>query len=280
MATEKKKERKPRSRARQAQATTSPAERAERRVGQAEVPFRLPRRGPDMEDPTASSTAQVQGSEELAVVREAEDKYAQKKRLAIEARVAWYRDYCAAQKSNIHMEFTGEIRQEFIAALEQFGAVLTACDWVGMAQSTLYKRRKEDPTLAAEMDAALERYRLSIVAEVRRRAVEGWVEPVYQQGQLVGTKRVFSDKMLELLAKAKIPEFKPQVDVTSTNVNVNADGAAPEVAARLAALTREQRAALRTLLGPGPEPAETAVDQAAAEAEDLPEGDSSPAAEE
>jgi hypothetical protein len=38
-------------------------------------------------------------------------------------------------------------------------------------------------------------------AEARRRAVQGWDEPVFHQGRKVGTIRKYSDRMLEILLK-------------------------------------------------------------------------------
>ena len=45
-----------------------------------------------------------------------------------------------------------------------------------------------------------------IEAEIIRRSIEGIDEPVYQGGRLVGFVRKYSDRLLELAAKAALPE--------------------------------------------------------------------------
>jgi hypothetical protein len=52
--------------------------------------------------------------------------------------------------------------------------------------------------------------------EVRRRAIEGWDESVYQRGQLVGHVRKFSDALLMMEAKRRDPSYRenPHVEVT------------------------------------------------------------------
>lgn len=53
-------------------------------------------------------------------------------------------------------------------------------------------------------------------AEATRRAVDGWEEPVFQQGMQVGLIRRHSDRMLEILLKARRPErFRERHDVTT-----------------------------------------------------------------
>src|SRR5262249_4954507 len=49
-------------------------------------------------------------------------------------------------------------------------------------------------------------FSLAVVAEMRRRALVGWDEPVYQGGKLVGHIRKFSDTLLIFALKAERPE--------------------------------------------------------------------------
>ena len=52
--------------------------------------------------------------------------------------------------------------------------------------------------------------------EAWRRAVEGWDEPVYQKGQLVGTVRRYSDVLMTLLLRGLRPErYRERVDIGS-----------------------------------------------------------------
>jgi hypothetical protein len=52
--------------------------------------------------------------------------------------------------------------------------------------------------------------------EAWRRAMTGWLEPVYQKGEKVGSIRRFSDQLLLRLMEANNPEkFKRHTDVTT-----------------------------------------------------------------
>lgn len=63
--------------------------------------------------------------------------------------------------------------------------------------------------------------------EAWRRAVEGWEEPVYPKGQLVGTVRLYSDTLLALLLRAARPKrYREQVDLASESGRPSRSGAA------------------------------------------------------
>jgi len=112
-----------------------------------------------------------------------------------------------------YVPFEGANRERFLAVLETSGSFQAAADAVGINVKTQYNARATDKAFAELCEEALERYRAALVAEIHRRAVVGVEEPVYQGGVLVGTKRVYSDRLLETLAKAKLPEFRDKVAV-------------------------------------------------------------------
>jgi hypothetical protein len=47
-----------------------------------------------------------------------------------------------------------------------------------------------------------------LVAEARRRARFGVDEPVYYKGEVVGSKKVYSDNLLMFLIKGRMPEYR------------------------------------------------------------------------
>ena len=53
----------------------------------------------------------------------------------------------------------------------------------------------------------------AIRQELARRGIEGWDEPVYWQGQIVGHIRRYSDRALIALAQMRLPEARNQLDV-------------------------------------------------------------------
>ena len=58
----------------------------------------------------------------------------------------------------------------------------------------------------------------SLEEEARRRAHDGWQEPVYQGGKQVGTVQRFSDNLLMFLLKGKRPEvFRERFEHTGAN---------------------------------------------------------------
>lgn len=51
-------------------------------------------------------------------------------------------------------------------------------------------------------------------AEIVRRALDGWEEPVYQGGRMVGTVRKFSDTLLIFQTKKARPEYRDRHEIT------------------------------------------------------------------
>jgi hypothetical protein len=170
-------------------------------------------------------------------------------------RSAWYQaNYPGGHRAQV--PFTDDLLREYLETLEQTGVLIAAADRVGICHVTALQRRKDDESFALAVDAALERYRKRIVAAVYQRGVEGVIEPIYQGGSFVGTKRVYSDRLLELLARAKIAEFREagkaiQVEHKGEVNHRHTAIAAPEAVRQAAASSPEKRAALRALLGDG-----------------------------
>ena len=72
----------------------------------------------------------------------------------------------------------------FLRALATTGIVSRAALAAGVQPSTVYALRKRDADFAAAFDDAMEQATDVMEAEARRRAVEGYEEPVVYQGQL------------------------------------------------------------------------------------------------
>lgn len=122
----------------------------------------------------------------------------------------------------------------FLAVLEATGHVTRAAAEAGFARQRFYELRDTDAEFAEAWEVAQERGEAVIEAEVRRRAIEGIERPVLHQGQIVnvwigpdgrlladgeekqvkGAKlsplvmREYSDRLLELLAKAHNPAYR------------------------------------------------------------------------
>lgn len=106
--------------------------------------------------------------------------------------------------------------ETFIKRLAETCNVAEASRVAGIARSTAHDWRAADADFCKLWDEAIEMARDALEAEARRRAVDGWQEPVFQQGKQVGTIQRYSDRMLEILLKGHRPQFRdrgPDVNV-------------------------------------------------------------------
>lgn len=96
----------------------------------------------------------------------------------------------------------------FLAAYGRSGRVSVAADAAGIDRSTHYDWMKSDPEYPA-LFAEAERLAADFIRDKAvEKAVEGWEEPVFHNGQVCGHIRKFSDRLHERLLEAKCPEFR------------------------------------------------------------------------
>lgn len=94
---------------------------------------------------------------------------------------------------------------EFLAAYERLGNVAGAAQVAGVNRTSHYLWMK-DPKYAEKFQTAHEQAIDALEKEARRRAVEGFDEPVYFKGEMAGTIRKYSDTLLIFLLKGARPE--------------------------------------------------------------------------
>jgi hypothetical protein len=100
----------------------------------------------------------------------------------------------------------------FLTVLRESGNVRLASESVGIERSTAYDFRNSDDVFAAEWERAQDDAADLLEQEARRRAHDGWEEPVF--GSLgnnrgsgeIGTVRKYSDTLLIFLLKGAKPE--------------------------------------------------------------------------
>lgn len=115
---------------------------------------------------------------------------------------------------------TAADRQAFLEALAAGFSATHASERAGRARARFYELRQADPDFARLWRDAEAAGTDRLEDEARRRALEGWDEPVYQQGVLVGSVRKYDSRLLERLLIARRPEkFGPRsiVDLTATH---------------------------------------------------------------
>jgi len=97
-------------------------------------------------------------------------------------------------------------KEAFLVAYSEIGVVSRAAEAANVDRNMHWRWLRDDPEYPARFVAAHGQACDALETEARRRAIEGWEEPVYQGGQLVGTKRRYSDTMLAMLLNANLPE--------------------------------------------------------------------------
>jgi hypothetical protein len=107
-------------------------------------------------------------------------------------------------------------RERFLTALRRGLPVSAAAAAAGFDRVTAWRWRESIPGFRAAWDDAYAEGGDAIEEEARRRAMDGWDEPVFQGGEHVGVIRRYSDRLLERLLKGRKPElYGEQVAVVS-----------------------------------------------------------------
>lgn len=110
-------------------------------------------------------------------------------------------------------------RERFLKVYAQCGTVSTAAKAAGVGRATVYVWAEHDESFALAMRQAEISATEVLEQEAWRRARDGFAEPVYQHGKLVGTVQRYSDALLVFLLKARAPErYRDRVDVSVTPV--------------------------------------------------------------
>jgi hypothetical protein len=117
-------------------------------------------------------------------------------------------------------KLTNRAREKFLAHLRKTANVTEAAAIIATARKSLYDARERDPAFKAAWDEAIEIATDALEQEARRRALDGWEEPVFYRGEEVGRMRAYSDRLLELLLKAHRPDkYKDTVRQEVTGAN-------------------------------------------------------------
>ncbi len=118
--------------------------------------------------------------------------------------------------------FTRERQTTFLAGLAATGIVRSAAAGAGVSHQTAYRERLASPGFRRAWDAALLAARAQAEEVLARRAFEGWEEDVVYHGEVVCTRRRFSDRLLlahlarldRLCGDAEVAEFADDFDGT------------------------------------------------------------------
>lgn len=131
----------------------------------------------------------------------------------------------------------GARRQRFLSALAIGSSVAQACAHADVAWTTVYSWRRKEPRFRKAWDTALREGSAAMAArldsEVMQRAVVGIDEPVLYQGEVVGHRKRYSDRLLmfgirdlRLRQEAQAPhppDAEPKVTVVVRQLGFPAD---------------------------------------------------------
>lgn len=97
-------------------------------------------------------------------------------------------------------------KQKFLELLMQNGNVSRCAAEIGVSYTTVSKHANKDPYFKECIEIAKAKFIGTLEDEAIRRGRDGVEEDVYFQGVVVGTKRVYSDKLLADALKANDPD--------------------------------------------------------------------------
>jgi hypothetical protein len=104
-------------------------------------------------------------------------------------------------------------KARFVSVLSQTGVVKFACRASGVSRQTAYQHYRLDEGFREQWDAAIEEAGEALEGEARRRAFNGWDEPIFGSGQgphtgtqQVGVIRKYDSALLRFLLSAIFPE--------------------------------------------------------------------------
>lgn len=108
----------------------------------------------------------------------------------------------------------------FLTTLATTGNVRLSCEAAEIDRKTAYNLRHNDQSFAADWEHAQQEAADILEQEARRRAHDGWEEPVFgsmgtgRGSGVVGTVRKYSDTLLIFLLKGAKPEmYRDRTDV-------------------------------------------------------------------
>lgn len=88
-----------------------------------------------------------------------------------------------ANRTMVPQKFTTEAKMVFLETFAATGRKMHSARSADVCRMTVDAHLKDDPEFAEAFEDALEVYKESVRVEVRRRGIEGWLEPVFHQGQ-------------------------------------------------------------------------------------------------
>lgn len=104
--------------------------------------------------------------------------------------------------------------EEFLAEIRRHGRLGAAAKAVGTSRRNIIAKRERDPAFDQAVTDAWEDFREQTIANVQHHAWEGEEEPIVFGGEIVGHRKSFNTKMMELEAKRVVPEYRDKLQLS------------------------------------------------------------------
>lgn len=121
------------------------------------------------------------------------------------------------RKKGGQIKFTPSKQEIFLKIFKECNSIKQAAKAVQISTTAVYKAKDNDVNFRAALEEAERDILSNLEAEAYRRAVTGVKKAVYHQGRLIGYEIQYSDRLLEMMLRARDRERYCQ----STNINVN-----------------------------------------------------------
>ena len=108
--------------------------------------------------------------------------------------------------SRQYLLFDAKRQKNFLNVLRDCVNITSACRQIQVSPQTILRRRKSDVKFARDFDQCMDEAIDMMEGEARRRAVDGYKEPVFRNGKQIGEITRYSDSLLMFLMKANRPE--------------------------------------------------------------------------
>jgi hypothetical protein len=123
--------------------------------------------------------------------------------------------------------------KKFLDDLEKTGNFKASCAAIGVVPATIYTAMRRDKKFAEAVTVARDKVAYDIELELRRRAIEGVEEQIYHQGEPIGVRMKYYDRLLELLAKGNIEKYGKLENNFGIEINVNQESMKNKLAGML-----------------------------------------------
>ena len=120
--------------------------------------------------------------------------------------------------------WTAARQRRFLTVLAETGCVSEACNWSGVSSRSAYRlrQRADAGAFSAAWDQALRLATVRLTTVAYERAIRGTVKEIWKGGELAGTTRMPSDKLLVSLLGHLLPRGDAPSRLDAFDANVDA----------------------------------------------------------